>query len=420
MTETREEKGRQIATMLKIRRKGDVWIVPSQSGEGKYEVSLDGECPHCTCPDHEMRQVKCKHIFAVELSIQRQRKIETQSDGQTTVTDTVKVTKRVTYRQNWPAYNAAQTEEKAMFQVLLHDLCKTIPQPPRTVGKAPGGRKPLPCSDMVFATAFKVFSTVSARRFMSDLKEAHTKGYISKVPHFNSILNYLERPDLTPVYRSLITQSSLPLKSVETDFAIDSSGFSTCQTVTWFNARYGHTQDNSDWLKAHIMTGVKTNVVTSVEISGGFANDAPLLPPLVEATAQSFKLAEVAADKGYSSHKNLEAIASKGAVPYIPFKSNAVAPANGCTIWEKMYGYYLYNREQFLAHYHKRSNIESTFNMIKARFGTHLRSKGQIAQANELLCKILAHNIVVLIQSMHELGIKPSFCADLHPAQNPS
>ena len=73
-----------------------------------------------------------------------------------------------------------------------------------------------------------------------------------------------------------------------------------------------------------------------------------------------------------------------------------------------MYGLYLYNREKFLAHYHQRSNVESTFSMIKAKFGSHLRSKTETAQVNELLCKVLAHNICVLIQSMHELGISPS------------
>jgi hypothetical protein len=28
---------------------------------------------------------------------------------------------------------------------------------------------------------------------MSDLRDAHAKGYISKAPHFNSIFNYLEK-----------------------------------------------------------------------------------------------------------------------------------------------------------------------------------------------------------------------------------
>ena len=82
-----------------------------------------------------------------------------------------------------------------------------------------------------------------------------------------------------------------------------------------------------------------------------------------------------------------------------------------------MYHFYMFNRETFLAHYHKRSNVETTFSMIKAKFGDALRSKSDIGQVNEVLCKVLCHNICVLIGSMYELGITPTFCADSSVAQ---
>lgn len=62
-----------------------------------------------------------------------------------------------------------------------------------------------------------------------------------------------------------------------------------------------------------------------------------------------------------------------------------------------------------MEHYHKRSNVETTFHMIKAKFGDMLKSKNHKAQENELLCKVIAHNIVVLIHEMHELGVQPDF-----------
>jgi hypothetical protein len=57
----------------------------------------------------------------------------------------------------------------------------------------------------------------------------------------------------------------------------------------------------------------------------------------------------------------------------------------------------------------KRSNVESTFHMIKAKFGDRLRGKTQTAQINEALCKVLAHNLCCVIQSIYELGIEPTF-----------
>ena len=62
-------------------------------------------------------------------------------------------------------------------------------------------------------------------------------------------------------------------------------------------------------------------------------------------------------------------------------------------------------------HYHKRSNIETAYSMIKGKFGSALRSKSDTGQINEALCKVLAHNICVLIQATHELGIEPVFFA---------
>ena len=166
----------------------------------------------------------------------------------------------------------------------------------------------MPLSDAVFNITFKVYSTFSQRRFMSDLRAAHTRGYISKVPHFNSVSNYLENPELTPLLRDLIVKSSLPLQSVETNFAADSSGFTTSRFTRWFDVKYGKERTKQDWVKVHIMCGVKTNVVTAVEIEGQHANDCKFLPALAATTAQNFTMNEVSADKGYSSKNNMEII----------------------------------------------------------------------------------------------------------------
>ncbi len=409
----RQRRGLEIAARCRVVRQGLGWSVPSQSGAGQYTVrglpfDMDGDAPRCTCPDYETRAVKCKHIIAVEYVIERER----NRDGSTTVTETVRATNTVrrTYPQHWSAYNAAQTNEKDKFMVLLRDLCRGLPAPART-----RGRPRLPLADAVFSAVFKVYSTVSARRFMSDLREAHERGFISKVPCHNAVLNALENPDLTSILRALITESSLPLKIVEVDFAVDSSGFTTSRFESWCDHKYGVPQRQHTWVKAHLMCGVRTNIVTAVEILGRDANDSPLLPPLVKATARNFALAEVSADKGYASKTNTEVIANVGATPFIAFKTTATGEGGGA--WSKAFGYFMYRREEFLAHYHKRSNVESTFSMIKRKFGDSLRSKTDTAMVNETLAKVLCHNLVVLIHEMYELGIDPVFWADSAPAQ---
>ena len=76
---------------------------------------------------------------------------------------------------------------------------------------------------------------------------------------------------------------------------------------------------------------------------------------------------------------------------------------------EKDVHYFQFRREEFLAHYHKHGNVESTFSMIKAKFRDHVLSKSDAAMINEVLCKIICHNICCLIQEPYELGIVTEF-----------
>lgn len=117
-------------------------------------------------------------------------------------------------------------------------------------------------------------------------------------------------------------------------------------------------------------------------------------------------------------HTNLKAVAKHSAMSYIPFKVNTAVPTEN-SIWAEMYHYFMYNREEFLAHYHKRSNVETAFSMIKAKFGDAVRSKSDIRQLNEVLCKVLYHNLGVIIQAIHELGIAPIFTKEYDKKAQP-
>jgi len=156
------------------------------------------------------------------------------------------------------------------------------------------------------------------------------------------------------------------------------------------------------------MTGVTTNIVTSVEVTASEVSDFSQFAGLVESTAKRFEFAEVSADKGHLSKRNMELVNALGATPYIAFKAGTIAN-NGCEIWAKMYHYFQFDRQEFLAHYHKRSNVESTFSMLKRKFGASIRSKTPTAQVNEVLCKVICHNLSVLVHSIYELGIAPTF-----------
>jgi transposase len=416
--EVRKQRGLEIAALARIETDGLSYFVPSQFAPAptKYQVVYNPAKPTCTCLDFETRGCLCKHIYAVEYYIRRET--TRHADGSTTVTENVTVKKtRKTYKQNWPAYNEAQTNEKREFQVLLRDLCKNIGDlPDDAARKGPQGRRPIQLSDAIFCAVYKVYSTMSARRFTSDLCDAQAKGYIEKVPHFNSVLNYLENPALFDILKELIVRASLPLAAVEEDFAVDSTGFTTCRFVRWYDVKYNKFTAEQQWVKLHFCTGVKTNTVTAVEIHDKDAGDGPQLPALVQKTAENFTMKEVSADKGYTGRDTHDAIAAVGATPFIMFKSNATGAVGG--LYQKMFHYFQFKREDFLNHYHKRSNVESTVMMIKTKFGDSLKSKSDTAQKNETLAKVLCHNLCCLISAMYELGIEPELFIDSRTEEN--
>jgi transposase len=393
----RELKGLEIAARCKITFSDGAWHVPSQSGNGKYRVVLKPEGDTCSCDDFGLTGKPCKHVHAARIVRERDH------GGKAVILDTEKVPKKPTYKQDWPAYNLAQRTEKHRLQVLLHDLCRGLPDLPPC-----RGRPRAPMSDVVFACCFKVYSTFSSRRFGTDLDEAVEKGYMSRPMHPNKINCHMETEALTPVLRDLITRSSLPLVTVESVFAPDSTGFSTSRFVKWYDEKYGVTKSGKDWVKAHAICGVKTNVVPAVEILDRNAADIAQFPALVNAVAQYFTIKEVPADRAYLSNDNLDLVEKLGGVAYVPYKVNSTAGEPG-SVWEKMFHYFQFRRDEFLGHYHLRSNAESTFSMVKAKFRDHVRSKTDISMRNEVYCKFLCHNICCLIQAQCELGIEPVF-----------
>jgi hypothetical protein len=395
----REQRGLAIAALCRISKNGQGWIVPSQTGSGHYTVHhKNGEC-HCTCPDYEKRREKCKHVYAVEYTIERELQ-----GGVDTLRKTITITEKISYKQNWPAYNEAQSSEKDRFQQLLHDLCRGVPEPPRAKN---GGRPGHSIKDAIFAMAFKVYSMFSARRFSCDLVEAHRRGWTSAIVPGMKVTAFHENPAFTPILKELIVQSAAPLRTVETKFAIDSSGFSSNRFERWFDHKYGVTRQKCMWVKVHICCGCKTNVVTAVRILDKDAGDCPQFVPLVKETNRIFTIGEVSADLAYPSQENFEQVAGMGGTAYIPFKSNTTGGIGG--LFEKMFHYFQFRREEFLQHYHQRSNVESTFSAIKRKFGDSVRSKTDTAMVNETLCKILCHNICCVIQEQVELGIEPVF-----------
>jgi putative transposase len=74
----RKQQGNLIAQMkCSVNRINDMnYTVLSQSGNGVYNVNSTALGWKCSCADHTYRGVKCKHVFAVEISFALRKEIE--------------------------------------------------------------------------------------------------------------------------------------------------------------------------------------------------------------------------------------------------------------------------------------------------------------------------------------------------------
>lgn len=316
---------------------------------------------------------------------------------------------------DWKAYNKSQTNEKRLFMKFLNDLTKLIDGGITYAGR---GRKPQLSSHMVFCMCTKVYECFSARRLISDLEMCKKAGYIQHVPHFNSVLRYFHSQNITKHLKYLLRLSALPLAQLENKFAVDASGIGErIYTPRWSTVRQ-KCEQHRKYKKIHCICGVHSNVIASCIVTEGNKADSPYFQKLVQEAAENFQMEEVSADMGYLSRDNLKFADDLGISPYIPFKKNTKGNAKGAMIWHKMYKFFKEHPEEFGKHYHLRSNSETVFFQVKKKFGDFVNAKEETAQTNEILCKIICHNICMLIQELFLSDIEIDFnsCAKCFPA----
>ena len=346
----KEQKAKIILSREHSIRKinNNIYLVQSQTGIGWYKIQWNGKEWVCNCPDYVKNShiSPCKHLIALKIKY---------DSGFYETEEEIPEIKRKTYSQDWKLYNMAQMQEFELFDQFLYQLISHIEDTKQHMGKPQ-----MHLRDKIFCCIMKVYSQLSIRRAKYLYHDALERQQITYAPHFNIVTKTLNKIDLKPILQNLVHLSSQPLASVETDFAIDSSGFRCSTFGNYCEEKHG-TKRTRNWLKAHIITGVNTNIVADIIITDEHSADSPQFKKLMLNTSKFFDIQEVSADLAYSSRKNLEIVDKLGGTAYIPFKKNARGTSRGSALWKKTFHYFQLHKEEFLEHYHKRSNVESTF-----------------------------------------------------------
>lgn len=257
---------------------------------------------------------------------------------------------------------------------------------------------------------WRKFPNLSVRRARGFLLLLRKFGIIYfDVPCFKTLSNYNENNLLQVILEKLIEKSSKPLSVIEHDFATDATGIRTKLFSTWYSIRCKKEIKRRDHLTIHITTGVKSNIVTALNVETKSGNDNEIFREHVDKTAKNFKCNEFSGDGKYWCKENCKKVNEVGAKPYFKVWKNWAGKSRGCMLWKKMNLEFKDNPKQYGKHYHKRSNVEATNHSKKVLHGDKVYSRLKSARINEETLRWINHNINVLNRAKYEWKINPKF-----------
>ena len=327
--------------------------------------------------------------------------------------------------RDWSAYNIAASREREFFKQMVGYLIQSVDEPPYS-GR---GRPPLSLRKTIADLFHKVHDGRPSRQAMSDLSDSDSEGIRDHhVPHFNSLTKYLRDKRLTPILYSMLIMTSHPMRNLETVAAVDSSGFIARPPGHWNEVKHGRDNESKDvrakrrrklrrGRKVHLVSGVQSNIIMAATITSVNNSDHNEFVGLLDQTLAYFRIKEMLGDAAYMSRKHYEMLGDLGIIPFIDFRSDVRPPMLDGSMWSKMFHLYSYHQEVWKKHYHQRSNVETTFSMVKGHWGEIVLERNPTGQTNEILFKLVAHNIWVLNHQSALFGIDPlDFGVKLKPS----
>ena len=215
----------------------------------------------------------------------------------------------------------------------------------------------------------------------------------------------LDDPDLTPVLKSLVEESALPLAATETRFAADGVVFGAAayDEESGLRWRYAAPGAGADAVRAHIVCGTSTGIVAAAEVDGTGSGSGSVLPGLLRKAKSGFPgVEEATAGRAYLNKAGFEAAAELGIRLYIPFKPNSKLSGQErlrSQAWEEAFHFYQNHYGEFQERYRSHAAVDGVMDAIEDRTGTCVHAKTETGRVNEVLVKLVIHNFCVVAEA---------------------
>ena len=226
------------------------------------------------------------------------------------------------------------------------------------------------------------------------------KQHYTKIPGHSVIQRGMKKLSITYI-RKVMNRATRFIRRKKMNIAVDSTGFRTHNSSTWYDIRIKRHGSRKDCLKLHISVDVDTGVIHWFITTPWNHHDSKEFEQLIKNLPE---LGDVMGDKAFSSRKNCQLVYDKKGTPYLYFRKNVRSISKGYPAWIISFRAYKNDTDAWLAVYHLRSIIESVFSSIKRRWGGFLHSRKRWMQKRELALKVLSYNVkqVLLINYAKE------------------
>lgn len=159
----------------------------------------------------------------------------------------------------------------------------------------------------------------------------------------------------------------------------------------------GRSPSAAHWRPAHpklsAVVHTASHLIAGAVPTWGPSNDAPLLPEVLTQAVSLLRFTAAVADAGFDSEVN-HRISREGlglretAIPLNPRTAGQRGPRTP------------YRRQMYTAFpsalYQARRQVESTFSQQKRRLGSALTTRSRSGQENEMILRVLTHNLLIL------------------------
>jgi len=268
-----------------------------------------------------------------------------------------------------------------------------------TVGRPPAD--PRAIAVCLLIRAIFGYSYRSTYSFLASSKDYREACGMTHLPGYNTIQEHckdIPEKYLDGLIRLTAALIMLAQHRTRCDSGCDSTGLSTRKYGRWLEVRNSRRRKKKRFVKlhAHTTTDVEIPFFLSAKVTKGYKADSKQFRDLLRKTG-GVEIGEVTLDKGYLSRLNAQLITNTGAHPYIALKENTSSALSlGYPAWNNMVHEAWEHKEEYETHYHRRSVVEGLFNAFKERFGREVASKIRHNQNVDVLCRVLAWNVLAL------------------------